>query len=50
MLRTFNMGVGLIVVVGAGDAGAVLQALGTAGEHAITIGTVRSGRGGVVYQ
>ena len=50
MLRTFNMGVGLIVVVGVADAGLVMQTLAAAGEQAITIGTVRSGGAGVMYQ
>ena len=32
MLRTFNMGIGLILVVAAGDADAVIGALRAAGE------------------
>src|SRR3954471_11281724 len=41
MLRTFNMGVGLILAVSAGDAGAVQQALREAGEPgAVRIGEI----------
>jgi phosphoribosylformylglycinamidine cyclo-ligase len=50
MLRTFNMGIGLILVVGPGDADAVLRALATAGETgAVRIGEIAAGRGRVVY-
>lgn len=47
MLRTFNMGIGLVVVCGAGDAHQVLTALADAG--AVTIGRVTAGDGEVVY-
>jgi phosphoribosylformylglycinamidine cyclo-ligase len=41
MLRTFNMGVGLILVVGASDADRVMSELAAAGEHgACAIGSV----------
>jgi phosphoribosylaminoimidazole (AIR) synthetase len=33
MLRTFNMGIGLIVVVPADDVGQALEMLRNAGEH-----------------
>jgi phosphoribosylformylglycinamidine cyclo-ligase len=50
MLRTFNMGIGLILVCGREDATAVLAALAAAGEHgAIRIGDVRAGGKGVEY-
>ena len=51
MLRTFNMGIGLILVVAPGDAGAVLQALKDAGESgAVRIGEIAAGRGEVRYR
>jgi phosphoribosylformylglycinamidine cyclo-ligase len=50
MLRTFNMGIGLILVVAPGDAETVLQALGDAGEpRAVRIGAIAAGRGQVRY-
>ncbi len=50
MLRTFNMGIGLILVVGRGDADASLRALAAAGETgALRIGEIAAGRGQVVY-
>ena len=51
MLRTFNMGIGLIVVCSPGDAGAVLAAVAEAGEPgAVRIGSIRSGGEGVRYE
>ena len=50
MLRTFNMGIGLIVVTDAPRADEMLRALADAGEAgAVVIGHVRSGGEGVVY-
>ena len=50
MLRTFNMGIGLILAVAANDASRVLNDLRAAGENgAAAVGVVRSGDGGVVY-
>jgi phosphoribosylformylglycinamidine cyclo-ligase len=50
MLRTFNMGIGLILAVAANDASSVLNDLRAAGENgAAAVGVVRSGDGGVVY-
>lgn len=50
MLRTFNMGIGLIVVCDARRADEMLRALAHAGEAgAVVIGHVRSGGEGVVY-
>jgi phosphoribosylformylglycinamidine cyclo-ligase len=40
MLRTFNCGVGMVVVVAASDAGAVIKGLGALGQEAIDIGTL----------
>jgi phosphoribosylformylglycinamidine cyclo-ligase len=48
--RTFNMGMGLILVVGASEAGAVLDALREAGESgARVIGLIEAGDRRVVY-
>ncbi len=45
MYRTFNMGVGMILIVGADDADAVTAALGKAGETSYRIGHVTRGKG-----
>jgi phosphoribosylformylglycinamidine cyclo-ligase len=50
MLRTFNMGIGLIVVVGKEDAPHVVQQFAAAGEGVHTIGWIESGGGGVSYR
>ena len=51
MMRTFNMGIGLIVACAAEESGALLDALASAGEPgAREIGTVRDGRRGVSYK
>ena len=50
MLRTFNMGVGLIVVCARASAAAVVSALASAGERdAVTIGRIAEGAEGVRY-
>ena len=51
MLRTFNCGVGMIVIAAPGDAAAVMKSFTAAGEQAVVIGEVlRSGEGPrVVY-
>jgi phosphoribosylformylglycinamidine cyclo-ligase len=45
MYRVFNMGVGMILVVGAGEADGVLADLKAAGEEAWVMGEVESGEG-----
>jgi phosphoribosylformylglycinamidine cyclo-ligase len=50
MYRTFNMGIGLIVVCAAADQQRVIDLLESGGEAAITrIGEIRAGGQGVVY-
>jgi phosphoribosylformylglycinamidine cyclo-ligase len=50
MLRTFNMGIGLILVCGEADAGTVLSRLRESGESgALPIGAIEQGAGGVRY-
>jgi phosphoribosylformylglycinamidine cyclo-ligase len=48
MFRTFNMGIGLIVVVSADAAGQVLRILADSGERAFPIGNLTSGSGRVL--
>jgi phosphoribosylformylglycinamidine cyclo-ligase len=51
MFRAFNMGIGLVVICGAGEADRVLAALAAAGEpHARCIGTVVAGDRTVRYR
>ena len=45
MLRTFNCGIGMVVVADRGHAGTVVSALEAAGEAPIVIGEVEPGRG-----
>ena len=45
MLRTFNCGIGLVLVVEAGKAGAVIAALEASGEASVVIGETEKGRG-----
>ncbi len=45
MLRTFNCGVGMIVVVEAKDAKAAIAILKRAGETVVTLGTIRARKG-----
>ncbi|KAB2847765.1 MAG: phosphoribosylformylglycinamidine cyclo-ligase [Hyphomicrobiaceae bacterium] len=45
MLRTFNCGIGMVVVAGKARAGEIERALRTAGETPLLIGAVEKGRG-----
>jgi phosphoribosylformylglycinamidine cyclo-ligase len=51
MLRTFNCGIGMIVIAAPNDAAAVVQAFTQAGEKAVTIGSVirAAGEPRVIY-
>jgi phosphoribosylformylglycinamidine cyclo-ligase len=45
MLRTFNCGVGMIVVVAAKDAKKVAASFKRSGETVVTLGTIRKRKG-----
>jgi phosphoribosylformylglycinamidine cyclo-ligase len=47
MFRTFNMGVGMVVVVAARDAGPAVQLFGKLGQKAWVIGDLAAGQKGV---
>ncbi len=49
MYRTFNMGIGFVLVVGAEAADAVSEALRTAGEQVYRIGWITAGMKGIEY-
>ena len=49
MRRTFNCGVGMVVVVDAADADATVAVLAESGESAWRLGEIRKGAGGVAY-
>ncbi len=49
LLRTFNMGIGLILACASADVASVLESLAAQGERAVGIGEVRAGDGGVRY-
>jgi len=49
MRRTFNCGVGMVVIVEHADAGATIDALGASGETAWRLGSVAEDAGGVEY-
>jgi len=49
MRRTFNCGVGMVVIVEHADADATIDALGASGETAWRLGSVAEGAGGVEY-
>ena len=50
MYRTFNMGIGMVIVVDPADEGRSLEILKTAGEQAWRIGRVARGADGVVIR
>jgi len=50
MLRTFNCGIGMIVVVAPGDVDQALASLRASGETASVIGAIGRGTRGVVIQ
>jgi phosphoribosylformylglycinamidine cyclo-ligase len=50
MHRTFNCGIGMVVIVAAADTDRALAALRAAGETASIIGHVRPGHGDVVIE
>jgi phosphoribosylformylglycinamidine cyclo-ligase len=45
MLRTFNCGIGMVIVVSANDADGILQKLGDTGEHAWNLGHIEPSSG-----
>jgi len=49
MLRTFNCGIGMIVVVAADEARAVATILRNAGEHVVTLGRLEAGKREVAF-
>jgi phosphoribosylformylglycinamidine cyclo-ligase len=49
MLRAFNMGIGMIVVVAAADESFVTASLRSSGEHPVRIGTIEAGEPSVRY-
>ena len=49
MFRAFNMGIGMVAVVDAGEADGLTAELETAGEQVRHIGTVEAGSSGVRY-
>ncbi|QIZ09083.1 phosphoribosylformylglycinamidine cyclo-ligase [Priestia megaterium] len=50
MFRTFNMGIGMILVVDSADTTAIIEHLQTLGEDAYVIGTVQKGTEDVVFK
>ncbi len=49
MRKVFNLGVGMVVVVSAGDAHRAIDTLRTAGSRAVQIGTIDKGNGSVHF-
>jgi phosphoribosylformylglycinamidine cyclo-ligase len=50
MHRTFNCGIGMVVLVASEDAAEAVRVLQQAGEHAMIIGAVSHGERGVVVE
>jgi phosphoribosylformylglycinamidine cyclo-ligase len=50
MFRTFNMGIGMILVVDSADTSTMIEYLQTLGEDAYVIGTVQKGSEDVVFK
>ncbi len=50
MYKTFNMGIGFILIVSDSSVKRVLSALKRAGESPVVIGSIEKGRGGVLYK
>jgi phosphoribosylformylglycinamidine cyclo-ligase len=50
MYRTFNMGIGLVMVVNDADKEKIIKKLETLGEKAYLIGKVIDGKQDVVYE
>jgi phosphoribosylformylglycinamidine cyclo-ligase len=50
LLKTFNCGIGMMLVVDAGKADAILAQLAAMGEAPVRMGRIIEGQGGVVYQ
>jgi len=49
MRRTFNMGIGFLLVVRAGEVGRAMRALEASGERVFEVGEIRDGARSVVY-
>lgn len=49
MLRTFNMGIGMVLIVPADQAAGIISSLGEYGEQAMVIGRVETGEPSVEY-
>ncbi|MBI4843205.1 MAG: phosphoribosylformylglycinamidine cyclo-ligase [Nitrospirae bacterium] len=49
MYRTFNMGIGFMLVVNKDDTAKIIKRLNSLGEKAFVIGQIEKGRGGVKY-
>jgi len=49
MRRTFNMGLGYLLVVRSGDAARAGQVLSAAGERVFEVGEIRAGDRSVIY-
>jgi phosphoribosylformylglycinamidine cyclo-ligase len=50
MYRTFNMGIGFVLIVRPSDAPAITRRLNSSGERACVIGLIEKGRRGVMYK